>query len=70
MTKLTSKWRIKMQTSKVVDIFFFLSCYALMVKPFTLLSHNELHPYGWSDEIQSLADEHAVATCLNNFVGK
>lgn len=44
----------------------------LMAKAFILLSHNELHPDGWSDEAESLANERDVATWLNNLtqVGK
>lgn len=38
----------------------------LMAKAFILLSHNELHPHGWSDEAESLTNEHEVATSLNN----
>lgn len=57
-----------MQKSEVVGISCILSCYAVTGKPFTLLSHNELNPYGCSDAAESLANEHAVGICLNNHI--
>ena len=57
-----------MQRSEVVGIFSSLSCYAVTAKPFHYQSHNEFFPYGCPDTAESLANEHAVGTCLNNCI--
>lgn len=57
-----------MQRSEVFGISSSLSCYVVTAKPFHCSSYNEPNPYGWSDAVESLANEHEIGTCLNNYI--